>query len=229
MWAGRTSTTDMPSRRYDKTNREAAAMASKERVLDSTMKLLRATDNVTAVSLDVVAKAAGVTRLTVYNQFGSRRRLLEAVLDRVAQDAGFDRLRDVLGKPDPVEALNDLIDIICHAWGSDPCIAPIHAAAAIDAEFADAVGQRMERRRMGLRSLVMRMVEQGLVPAARSRDLVDTLYALTTFQLFASLREGRRSAASVSAIMRSVCTAAIQALAEQPVHRPRSARRNRAP
>jgi AcrR family transcriptional regulator len=38
-----------------------------------------------AFALESVAKAAGVTRLTVYNQFGSRRGPLEAVFDHFAE------------------------------------------------------------------------------------------------------------------------------------------------
>ncbi|WP_404558819.1 TetR/AcrR family transcriptional regulator [Bradyrhizobium niftali] len=52
-------------------------------------------------SLDAVAKAANVTRLTVYNQFGSRRGLLEAVFDDIARRGRLGRLDDAVDDPDP--------------------------------------------------------------------------------------------------------------------------------
>jgi len=122
---------------YSSSIRAAATAQKKARVVQEATKLLRTSDRVTAVSLDVVAKAAGVTRLTVYNQFGSRRGLLEAVLDNLASKAGFERIREVMALEDPTQALGELIDVICRAWGYDESIASIHAAASIDPEQGD--------------------------------------------------------------------------------------------
>jgi AcrR family transcriptional regulator len=54
-----------------------------------------------AFSLDAIAKAADVTRLTVYNQFGSRRGLLEAVFDDIARRGRLHRLNDAMAESDP--------------------------------------------------------------------------------------------------------------------------------
>jgi len=40
-----------------------------------------------------------VTRLTVYNQFGSRRGLLEAVFDNIARQGGLHEIADAMAMP----------------------------------------------------------------------------------------------------------------------------------
>ena len=68
----------MSRRPYVSAARAEAAAEKRERVIRAAARFLREEDGITAFSLDAVAKAADVTRLTVYNQFGSRRGLLEA-------------------------------------------------------------------------------------------------------------------------------------------------------
>src|SRR5206468_12105346 len=87
-------------------------------------------------SLDSVAKAAGVTRLTVYNQFGSRRGLLEAVFDDVATRGRLATIPEALELPDPLQGLDAIVDRFCEFWSSDEAIARLHDAMASDAEFA---------------------------------------------------------------------------------------------
>ena len=53
----------------------AAAAETRERVIEAASRTLREGESIARFSLDTVAKVAGVTRLTVYNQFGSRRGL----------------------------------------------------------------------------------------------------------------------------------------------------------
>src|ERR1700694_2848655 len=82
----------MPRRLYVSSVRAAAANEKRNRVLRAAADLLRERSSTISFSLDAVAKAAGVTRLTVYNQFGSRRGLLEAVFDQRARRGGVGRI-----------------------------------------------------------------------------------------------------------------------------------------
>ena len=70
---------DFPTRPYVSAKRDAAAAAKRQHVLDVATRLLSEGEQM--ISMESVAKAAGVTRLTVYKQFGSRRGLLEAIFD----------------------------------------------------------------------------------------------------------------------------------------------------
>ena len=69
----------MKPRSYVSPIRNAAAAEKRARVVKVAGRLLDGKAGISSFSLERVAKAAGVTRLTVYKQFGSRRELLEAV------------------------------------------------------------------------------------------------------------------------------------------------------
>src|SRR5215831_12357742 len=76
-------------RLYRSSRRTVTAERTRARLLKAASAMLAAPDG---ISLDAVARRAGVTRLTVYNQFGSRRALLEAVFDDMAERGGLHRI-----------------------------------------------------------------------------------------------------------------------------------------
>src|ERR1700682_4516179 len=112
----------MPTRPYVSPIRDTAAAEKRARVVQAASRLLREQADVASFSLAAVAKAAGVTRLTVYNQFGSRRGLLEAVFDERAQQGGLSRIEEAMAMPDPGMALDRLVEIFCHFWSWDSAI-----------------------------------------------------------------------------------------------------------
>jgi len=166
-------------------------------------------EGIHAFSLEAVARAAGVTRLTVYNQFGSRRGLFEAVFDERARSGGLGRIAGAMAMADPRQALDHLVEIFCD-FCSDPALTPLHAAMALDAEFARALAERRERLRQLLDSLVARLPPAGgqaRQDTAR-QDTVDLLFALISHAVFQMLRPGR-STAEVAALVKSACAAAL--------------------
>jgi AcrR family transcriptional regulator len=197
----------MPRRPYVSSVRNAAAVEKRDRVLEAAAKLLREDASIARFSLDSVAKAAGVTRLTVYNQFGSRRGLLEAVFDDIAREGGLYGIPDAMTMADPREALDRLVEIFCIFWNRDPAVGRLHDAMATDPEFAEALIERNERRRKGLTALVERIAGKSASRKAR-QDAVDTIFALTSYAMFAMLRPGR-SAEDVCRLMQSACRAAL--------------------
>src|SRR5690349_14659663 len=137
----------MTVRAYYSAARESAAEQNRQRIVAAAGKLLRA-KGASGFSLDAVARRARVTRLTVYNQFGSRRRLLEAVFDDYAARGGLTRLPQAVSAPDPREGLRQLVEIFCDFWAQDhEAKAGLMAMSGTDAEFATAVAARNERRR----------------------------------------------------------------------------------
>jgi len=182
----------MPTRSYSSPVRAAAANEKRERVIQAAVDFLRESESVASFSLETVAKLAGVTRLTLYNQFGSRRGLLEAVFDDIAIRGQLGRLKHVQALPDPREAIDRLIQICCDFWGSDAAIPHIYDAAALDSEFAQALNERNERRRQLIATLVDRMSAKGADPLVQ-RDTVDMILALTSQTMFRMLATGRSS------------------------------------
>jgi AcrR family transcriptional regulator len=196
-----------PKRRYASPLRESAAARKRTQVVETAVRLL-AERGGDGVSLETVAKAAGVTRLTVYNQFGSRHGLLEAVFDQCARQGGLHRIPELMSLADPLAALDRLVEIFSDFWGTNGALARLHATAVLDAEFGQAIIERNERRRVVLGVLVERMASQGTVQAERMRDLIDLLFALTSYAFFESLRQGRDHEA-VCAIIKGCCRSAV--------------------
>src|SRR5258705_1264960 len=122
----------MATRRYVSSVRTAAAAAKRDRVIGAAARLLREDASIARFSLDAVAKAAGVTRLTVYHQFGSRRGLLEAVFDEIARQGGLAQIPDAMAMSDPRAALDRLVEIFFAFWNQDPTRGPPHATYATD-------------------------------------------------------------------------------------------------
>ena len=141
-------------------------------------------------SLEGVARTAGVTRVTVYHQFGDRRGLLEAVFDDQAKRAGLHRIASAMVLEDPHETLARVVEIFCEFWSTSKPMHAVMAAAASDQEINEAIAARNERRRMLLGVIVKRLVARGDVESRRVRGLVDTLFALTSFAFYDELAKG---------------------------------------
>ena len=197
-------------RTYVSSVRAAAAADTRDRVIEAAGRCLREDAGIASFSLDNVAKAAGVTRLTVYNQFGSRRALLEAVFDDIARQGGLARIAQAMAIPDPRAALDAMVEIFCAFWSRDPAIGRLHDAMATDPEFAIALIERNERRRKALTVLVDRIAANAASRRSR-QDAVDMIFALTSCAMFAMLRVGR-STSEACDLVRSACHRALDPL-----------------
>ncbi len=176
---------DLPPRPYVSVKRDAAAAEKRQKVLDAAARLLDG--GPAMLSMEAVARAAGVTRLTVYKQFGSRRGLLEAVFDENARRGGIMRMAEAMQAEVPREGLNQAIDVLCEFWGDHMFFAQLHDAAATDPEFAEAIAERNARRRMVFDTLLRRMVG----PDDGRAECSDLIFGLTSMGMFRLLSERR--------------------------------------
>lgn len=196
--AGKAAKTQL-KRRYVSAARTQAAADVGGRIVAAATRLLRAKAGIQVFSLDAVAKAAGVTRLTVYNQFGSRRGVLEAVFASIADKGGITRLASVATMEPSHAALDWLIEIFCAFWASDAAIAPIMDAMTSDPEIADALAPRIGSGRKVIDALAARLVK----PASR-QDTADMIAVLTGFHTYRSLARGR-SQDEIKKLLRAAC------------------------
>jgi AcrR family transcriptional regulator len=191
--------------------RQAAADQTRERILTAARKLLLA-KNFSDFSMEAVARAADVSRLTIYYQFDSKAGLLEALYNYIAQRGEMEQLAHVFRQGgDPVKILHGFILVFTKFWASDRrVIRRLHALAAIDAEIGKGLRARNERRRRGLLVIVERY---GKVhPPLTSLQLpiaIDTLHMLTSFETFDALAGGGRSFEEVVEIIRNMAHHAI--------------------
>jgi AcrR family transcriptional regulator len=195
------------TRSYVSPVRAAAAAVRRKEVIDAAARFLREEGSIAAFSLEAIAKDAGVTRLTVYNQFGSRQGLLEEVFDALAERGRINRLAGALANADAGQALDRLVEIFCDFWSSDPALGRLQDAGAVDPEFGHAVMQRNERRRLAVRSIVQRV--GPALPASAQNDAIDLIFTLTSYAVFRSL-SATRSLPDVYALLKRACRDAAQ-------------------
>src|SRR4029079_4948542 len=177
--------------------RDAAVDVTRTRVMQASRRLLTGGKDLPAFSLDAVAREAGVTRLTVYNQFESKRGLLEAVFDDIAERGGLFELRSVLAEADAMASLRRVVAVFCRFWAShDRVLAKLAGMTKLDRDIAASLKQRTERRR-GVLTVLVKRLARGRAPD----DLVDVLFTLTSFETFEALSVRQRSAAAVEALI----------------------------
>jgi AcrR family transcriptional regulator len=201
-------------RAYNSPRRDAAATKTRARIVAAAIGILGAPEGVAGFSLEEVARRAGVTRLTVYNQFGSRRALLEAAFDERAARGGLHRLGDAMSVSDPHAGLRQVVAIFCDFWSHDPqALKRLHDAGANDPEFEASVHERNERRRGLLSTLVARMTASPSRQALR--DLVDILFVLTSYRFFSALAEGGRKPDATCRLIQELVTDAVRRTIKQ--------------
>jgi AcrR family transcriptional regulator len=142
-------------------------------------------------SMESLAKASGVTRQTIHNLFGTRSRLVETLFDQIAQDAGMERMREVMMTRDPELMLDRFIAIFSTFWAKNSLLLKrIHGMAAIDPEFDRAVRARNERRQMAARR-VIEQLDHGAQSKSgeENQERAGCLVALTSFEFFDALAQ----------------------------------------
>jgi len=152
-------------------------------------------------SLEAVAKRARVTRVTIYHQFESKAQLLEAVFDEFAAAGGLStEIPKLFGDPDPRRALRNMVHVFVSFYVNHRRMLPRLSAAIVDADIAKAVQERSERRRAVLAAMIKRIVGPDVDPT-RASDLVDLLFALTSYEMFELLSIRDRQVPEIEALV----------------------------
>ena len=196
----------MSPREYRSDKRRAAAEETRRRILDAARALL-AGDTTPRLSVDAVAKAADVSRQSVYNAFGSKSGLLEALFDTLADRAGMG-LADAFTAPDAPAALTEFAGTFCRFWASDRTVLRrLRGLALLDSDLEHLLRRRDEMRRTALTELLRRF------PAPPDDATIDVIWQLTSFETYDALatRDQTRTPEDLARIIGAAATA---------VHRP---------
>jgi AcrR family transcriptional regulator len=151
-------------------------------------------------SLVEVAELAGVSRITVYNQFGSKARLVEALAAEARPESGG----PVPAGPDsdPRDVLRRRIAEACATWAADPALyRQLHGHQSW-------VGGESGADRALAESLA---AADRLRPGCSIKEAEDVIGILTSFPAFDRLHKGgRRSPSGVAEILDRLAGAVVR-------------------
>jgi len=183
--------------------RAALSADTRREILEAARRSLASGKN-TDLGLDAIAEAARVSRVTIYNHFGSRSGLLEALYDHLATKGNVHRGKKALLHKNLDIALAGFIGALVHFWSSDPvAIRRLHAMAALDPEVARGLGAREARRRRAAAAIVRRCASAAKRKRRPWTDRLaaDTLCTLTGFETFDGLARAGHSRKEIIAVL----------------------------
>jgi AcrR family transcriptional regulator len=197
-------------RPYSLGRRQQSTDETRARIIAAARTLLASADGARALTIDAVAREAGVTRATVYQQIESKQRLLGEVLDQLAFEGGLHRVRAMISELPPEEALDALLATIVRFWASDRTLhLHLSALVEIDPELREILHERRERRRKSI-TLALTRLDPALGRSPdRLAEAVDAVFALTSPIMLDALASRRRSVARITRIVQRLARAAI--------------------
>lgn len=186
----------MSPRLYRSEGRQAATSQTRQRILEGARSLLKA-EGLVSFTVDAIAERAGVARMTVYNQFKSKRGLVEAISDDLAMRGGINRLPEAFKTADALAGLSILVEVFVKLWESELLVVRrLRALSTLDPELGHE--DRNQRRRHAIVVLLNKLAAQRGTP--RSEDLetsADLILVLTSFDAFETLSAGTRDTNTV--------------------------------
>jgi AcrR family transcriptional regulator len=204
----------MATRRYEQRLRAQAAEETRRRVLDAVYDQLRETPT-QPVSVERIARTAGVARSTVYAIFGSRAGLFDAFAADILERGGFRRVLDAVADPDPRMTLRAGIAGGVHTFAAHRDVfRALVSMAQLDPDAVGGAMQRSEERRAnGMMRLARRLARDGLLDESlTTKQAADRLWVLTSFDAFDLLYSGRgRSANAVAGVLVDMAERAVLA------------------
>jgi AcrR family transcriptional regulator len=183
----------MATRRYEQRVRAQAAQETRRRILDAVYERLREAPS-QPVSVDRIARMAGVARSTVYLIFGSRAGLFDALGADLWERAGYQRLVEAVAHPDAREHLRGGLraGVQMFAAYRDVTRALFSMAALDDEAVGGAIKRTEETRARGMARLARRLADQDVLrPDVTVEQAADLLWLLASFDSFDLLYTGR--------------------------------------
>jgi AcrR family transcriptional regulator len=167
----------MSPRPYELKQRRAGMDVTRTRIIDAAERVLVGGD---AFTLEAVAREAGVARVTIYDRFGGREALVEAIFDDLAESGGLDRLHEAFVNPDPLAALERFVEIFCGFYATHRLLLRRLRAMVVLGRSALGSGDRDSRRLQGVGVLLSRAAAAGHA-GADEPEVLHAVHVLTGF------------------------------------------------
>ena len=135
--------------------------------------------------------------MTVYYQFKSKGKLLEALFDDFAKRADMHEMRRAFQESDPLKSLDAIIGVFCRLWESQGALLRrLTTLAALDPEVNDALSERGSWRKEALTEIVRRLPDKK-----DQEEIVDVLFALTSVEAFDTLAVRHKSSKNIAKVL----------------------------
>jgi AcrR family transcriptional regulator len=180
----------VPARAYRSRSRPQKSAETRERIKAAVRGLL-AEGTFHESTVEHVAEQAGVSRATLYQHFGSRLDLVDAICETFDANPALLELREIVESPDSDVALAQTIANSIRFWSSeDPILSQLYGVVAIDPAAHDLVDRQRADRRGELERLVRNLRRAGrLRQGTTERGALALLLVLTSYETFRELRE----------------------------------------
>ena len=178
----------MANRAYT-AGRGRAAPQSVERVLEAAAGLIQ-DDAFHTATMEELAAEAGVSRATVFNRFGSKLGVLQALYLRGMEGPEMQAIQGALALKDPVAALAAVIDAACRIWEAyGPVHLQLQAVGVLEPDAAALIDEQRDQQRAEIEALIRRLADAGrLRPGLGQTRAAATLHMLTSLETFTWLR-----------------------------------------
>lgn len=189
----------MPKRTYNSTRRQEQARQTRRQIAEAAMQLF-VERGFAGATIDAIAQAAGVAPESVYNNFGSKRKILSHLLD--ISVGGDDEGIRLLDRPEPQSVLREtdqrrqLAMFAANITDIVERVAPVfeimRSAAKTEPEIDDLLSHVLKERRQNMGIVIQHVTANGPLRAGLSQDqAADTLWSLTSPEIFRLLTVDR--------------------------------------
>jgi AcrR family transcriptional regulator len=174
-----------PKRPYQLGKRVGGVAETRARVIQATRDMLTE-DDCQTLSMDAIARRAGVARGTLYHQFTSKFDLLSAVVADTIERVGFQRVRTIRDQSDACVALREYVPALCAFYaGVHVMLRNLFGLVAIDVDADRLMQLYNANRHAALQRMMKRLMDDGHLSAEFTRDeAVEMLWMLTSFRTF---------------------------------------------
>jgi AcrR family transcriptional regulator len=177
------------SRVYRQQRRAETTARTRAQIMDAVRALLEQ-GTFHEASVEEIARAAGVGRATLYQHFGSRLGLVEAICGSLSENPSMVAIQASPDVADPRAALTQMLRQGIRFWDSEESLhRHLYGLAEIDESAAGFVERQTNDRHSVVERIVERLVDADAlgdkVTKAQARA---TLFLLTSFHTFQELR-----------------------------------------
>jgi AcrR family transcriptional regulator len=180
-------------RGYDSPKRQQQAEETRRKITDAAHELLLAS-GYDKMTIESVAKAAGVAAPTVYAVFGSKRGILAAIIDRARFGEGYtEAVARAKTAEDPIEELRLVPKIARRVYDAErDLIGVLRGAGVVAPELSEVLQEREGSRYQGQVFHINRLVEAGRLrsglPPEEARDILWTFTGRDLYRLLVQER-----------------------------------------